>query len=320
MNNVPNQNVSQCSNSPKKASTQKKTQSHKLLKVLFMLFWRCVSGVHLAPFLHKWFNCCEYICFSTLGTCTLCYIFITVLSHASSLDWYFQSRPYQNKYAHEIFHNSNTRQQCPELEIGRVDVEMCEEPHIDEDAPVGSSLRRSSQKDAHDVTQSITSQAEEGARKKSIRADGAHKRPAFGFPQVLEPATSDPLYVPISDSENTKTDDDVMCLDSGEEGAPNTRNDFTYMEEMKRTQHVCADVRKMCKKFELSLAMSMHWIMRGWRLKTRILEMMHFPKKHATANICDSLLNAHIDFGVLSKNAEEKIHQSEGAMSSVQLA
>ena len=41
------------------------------LKVLFKLFWRCVSGARLALFLHKWFKCCEYICFSTLGTCTL---------------------------------------------------------------------------------------------------------------------------------------------------------------------------------------------------------------------------------------------------------
>ena len=111
---------------------------------------------------------------------------------------------------------------------------MCEEPHTNEDAPVGSSLRRSSQKDSRDVTQNITSQAEEGAHKKSIRADGAPKRLAFGSPQVLEPATSDLPYFPVSDFETTEIDDDVMCLDSREEGAPNSRNDFACMEEMER--------------------------------------------------------------------------------------
>ena len=110
---------------------------------------------------------------------------------------------------------------------------MCDEPRTNEDDPASSSLRLSSQKDARDATQSITMQMEEGACKKSSRADGARKRPAFGSPQVLEPATLDPLYVPVSDSETTETDDDVMCLDSREEGAPNTHNDFAYMEEIK---------------------------------------------------------------------------------------
>ena len=48
-----------------------------------------------------------------------------------------------------------------------LDVAMCEEPHTNEDAPAGSSLRVSSQKDARDTTQSITLQVEEGACKKS---------------------------------------------------------------------------------------------------------------------------------------------------------
>ena len=52
----------------------------------------------------------------------------------------------------------------------------------------------------------------------------------------------------------------------GEQGAPNTHNEFAHMEQMKRTQRMCADVRKMCKKFERSLAVSMRWITRGWRL------------------------------------------------------
>ena len=42
---------------------------------------------------------------------------------------------------------------------------------------------------------------------------------------------------------------------------------------------------------------------------------MHFPKKHTTATICESLLNARTDFGVWSKSAKGRIPQSEGAMS-----
>ena len=49
------------------------------------------------------------------------------------------------------------KQQFPELEIEMVDVAMCEEPHTDEEAPMGSSLKRSSQKDARDAIQSIAS-------------------------------------------------------------------------------------------------------------------------------------------------------------------
>ena len=43
-------------------------------------------------------------------------------------------------------------------------------------------------------------------------------------------------------------------------------------------------------------------------------------KKHATANICDSLLNLRTDSCVWSKSAEGRIPQSEGAMSSDKLA
>ena len=111
---------------------------------------------------------------------------------------------------------------------------MCKEPHVDEDAPMGSSLWRSSQKNAGDATQSITFQVEEGAQMKSNRADGAHKRLTFGSPQVLEQAKSETPYVPVSNSETTETDDDVMWLDSGEGGAPNTCNDIACMEKMER--------------------------------------------------------------------------------------
>ena len=47
---------------------------------------------------------------------------------------------------------------------------------------------------------------------------------------------------------------------------------------------------------------------------------MHFPKKHTTANICDSLLNARTDSGVWSKSVEGRIPQIEGAMNSDKLA
>ena len=60
--------------------------------------------------------------------------------------------------------------------------------------------------------------------------------------------------------------------------------------------------------------------MQGWHFKTRILKTMHFPKKHTTANNYDSLLNAHTDFGVLSKSAKGKISQSGEAISSDKLA
>ena len=66
--------------------------------------------------------------------------------------------------------------------------------------------------------------------------------------------------------------------------------------------------------------MGMHWIMQGWRLKMCILETMYSPEKHSTANICDGLLNASIDFGVWSKSGESRIPQSEEAMSSGKLA
>ena len=66
--------------------------------------------------------------------------------------------------------------------------------------------------------------------------------------------------------------------------------------------------------------MSMHWLTRDWSLKTRILGKMHFPKKHTTVNIFDSLWNARIDFGVWPKNAKGRIPKSEGALRSDKLA
>ena len=53
--------------------------------------------------------------------------------------------------------DSNMRLQCPKMERETVDVEMLEEPRTDEDALVGSSLRRSSQKAYHKATGNLRS-------------------------------------------------------------------------------------------------------------------------------------------------------------------
>ena len=83
---------------------------------------------------------------------------------------------------------------------------------------------------------------------------------------------------------------------------------------------MCADVRKMCKKFERSLAMGMHRIMQVSHLEMRILETMLFTDKHTTINGFDSLLNARIDCGVWRKRVEGKIPQSEEALSNDKIA
>ena len=103
-----------------------------------------------------------------------------------------------------------------------VDVEVHEETRTDEDAPVGNSLRRSSQKATRNATWSIKLEAKEGVRKKISQLDWAQKRPVVGSPQVVEPNTSDPLHVLVLDHASNETDDDAMCLDSREEGAPTT--------------------------------------------------------------------------------------------------
>lgn len=66
---------------------------------------------------------------------------------------------------------------------------------------------------------------------------------------------------------------------------------------------MCVDVRKMCRKFEKSLAMGMHWIMRGSHLKMHMLETMHFPDKDTATDISGSLMNACNNFGVWPKKA-----------------
>ena len=58
------------------------------------------------------------------------------------------------------------------------------------------------------------------------------------------------------------------------------------------------------------MTMSMHWITRYWRLKMRILGIMHFAPKHSAANIPDHPLNTRIHFGVRPKDAEGRIPES----------
>ena len=94
---------------------------------------------------------------------------------ALGLHQFFQPQPNQNKYIQEALDDSNTRQQCPEMEKEIVDVEMCEDPRIDKDTPLGSSLRWSSQKAAYDAIDCITSQVEEGACRKISWADGPRR-------------------------------------------------------------------------------------------------------------------------------------------------
>lgn len=53
------------------------------------------------------------------------------------------------------------------LKIETVNVEMGEEPHTDEDTLVGSSLRQSSRKVAHDAAQSINCRRKKGLIRKT---------------------------------------------------------------------------------------------------------------------------------------------------------
>ena len=138
--------------------------------------------------------------FYCVEICTACYVFITLFLHGTGLHQYYQSQPNQKHYVQETLDDSNATQQCPE-------VEMWDKPPAEEDAPVGSSLRRSSQKAAHEATNSIRSLVDEVCRNKSSRQYGAHKRPAVDSPQVLEPSTSDPPYVPVPEPKSSGTDD-----------------------------------------------------------------------------------------------------------------
>ena len=58
----------------------------------------------------------------------------------------------------------------------------------------------------------------------------------------------DPPYVSVLDPKSSRTNDDVMCLDYGEEVAPTTGNGTAWLEEMDRALSIHANAKKMCKK------------------------------------------------------------------------
>ena len=124
----------------------------------------------------------------------------------------------------------------------------------------------------------------------------------------------DPPPIPISDSKSSGSDGTVICLELGDEVAPTTGNGKASLEQMDRALPIDANAKKMCRKFDRLMALDMHWIMRDWHLEKRIVGTMHFPEKHTTANIFDSLLNVRIDFGEWPKKAEGSIPQSEEAL------
>ena len=132
---------------------------------------------------------------------------------------------------------------------------MWDKPPIEEDAPVGSSLRRSAQKVFHKATNSIRSQVDEGGRSKSSQQHGAHKRPVVDSPQLLEPSTSDFSFVPVPKPESSGTDDSVTCLEGGEEVAPTTADDTVCLQKTDRAPPTRGKVNMMCKTFSRSMAM-----------------------------------------------------------------
>ena len=185
--------------------------------------------------------------FCCAGTCTRCYVFITLFLHGTDLHQYCQSQPHEKNYIQEALDDSNMRQQCPK-------VEMWNEPPTKEDALVGTSPRRSSRKVDREATDTIRLLVDERGRNKRSRQHGAHKKPAISSPQLVEPSTSDPLYVPIPEPESSGTDESVTCLEGGEEVAPTTAHDTACGQEADRAPPTCAKLNKMCKKFSRSMA------------------------------------------------------------------
>ena len=76
------------------------------------------------------------------GACTPHYIFTTLFFYASVRGRYLQVRPDEYRYINGVFYDCNMGQQCQMQKMGIVEVETCEAPHNEEDAPVGSLLRR----------------------------------------------------------------------------------------------------------------------------------------------------------------------------------
>ena len=65
---------------------------------------------------------------------------------------------------------------------------------------------------------------------------------------------------------------------------------------------------------ESFMTMSMHWITRDWRLKTRIMGTINFPERHTARNISDKLMDLRLDFGVYPRSRDGRRPQSMQAM------
>ena len=60
---------------------------------------------------------------------------------------------------------------------------------------------------------------------------------------------------------------------------------------------------------ESFMTMSMHWITQDWRLKTRILGTISFPKDHTAANISEKLMDLRLEFGLYPKSFDGRTTQ-----------
>ena len=62
------------------------------------------------------------------------------------------------------------------------------------------------------------------------------------------------------------------------------------------------------------MTMSMHWIIKDWSLKTRILGTISFLEDHIAINISDKLIDLRLEFGAYPKNTDVKIPQRPDAL------
>ena len=58
----------------------------------------------------------------------------------------------------------------------------------------------------------------------------------------------------------------------------------------------------------------MHWIAWDWRLKTRILGTISFPKDHTIANISEKLMDLRLEFGLYPKSFDGRTAQCPDAV------
>ena len=65
---------------------------------------------------------------------------------------------------------------------------------------------------------------------------------------------------------------------------------------------------------ESFMTMSMHWITQDWRLKTRILGTIGFPKDHTAANISEKLMDLPLEIGLYPKSFDGRIVQCPNAV------